>query len=29
MEFTCRATHHYMDWDAILDQMVEIAEPAA
>ena len=29
MEFTCRGAHHYADWDLLLDQMVEIAEPAA
>jgi hypothetical protein len=29
MEFTCRGIHHFKDWDSILDQMVEIAEPAA
>jgi hypothetical protein len=29
MEFFCRGMHHYKDWDRILDQMVEIAEPAA
>jgi hypothetical protein len=29
MEFACRGMHHYKDWDTILDQMVEIAEPAA
>jgi hypothetical protein len=29
MEFSCRGMHHFKNWDDILDQMVEIAEPAA
>jgi hypothetical protein len=27
MEFHCRASHHYKNWDDILEQIVEIAEP--
>jgi hypothetical protein len=29
MEFTCRGMHHYKDWDLILEQWCENAEPAA
>jgi hypothetical protein len=29
MEFSCRGMHHFKNWDEILDQMVEIAEPVA
>jgi hypothetical protein len=27
MEFACRSMHHYKDWDIILEQIVDIAEP--
>jgi hypothetical protein len=29
MEFACRGMHHYKDWDIILEQWCENAEPAA
>jgi len=27
MEFHCRVEHHYKNWDDILEQIVDIAEP--
>jgi hypothetical protein len=27
MEFQCRVFHHYRNWDEILEQIVDIAEP--
>ena len=27
MEFTCRGMHHYKDWDIILEQWCDNAEP--